>query len=279
MELCGVDGVEMERAVTVHRPGEQRRVREIAGEIHLAGDAAVRQRADSKPVAQRVYACAAVRDADKVRRAGNCVQIGAVSPENVRGGVHEAAAGLIERGIAHRIGVELQQAQAVAREGRLISGGLQHGKLSGRGVEDRGAAFAAVGREEELNGHPAALRVEGGNVKYPQIGRQRDAAPLAACDVLTAEDTVAQIVVGARVVGEEAVHVVGHCAADVGQRGAEEAPCAVVAGIERESAVGEGLRLDAPDAVQRDLAAYCVGVDVNELHGRALGLVVRRAYV
>ena len=189
----------MERAVTVHRPGEQRRVREIAGEIHLAGDAGVRQRADSKFVAQRVYACAAVRDADKVRRAGNCVQIGAVSPENVRGGVYEAAAGLVQRGIAHCVGVKFQQAQA-AGEGRLISGGAQHGELTGRSVEDCGAAFAAVGREEELNGHPAALCIESGDVQYPQIGRQRNAAPLAACDVLAAEDTVAQIVVGARIV-------------------------------------------------------------------------------
>ena len=181
-------------------------------------------------------------------------------------------------GIAHLFIVEGQQAHIFFPEEHPIAVFLQHGECASFHIKNSRAALAAVRGQEELHRQCAALRVKSRQLQQPQVKGQHHSVALSAADALPVEQMVPEIVVSAPVIGEETVHTFGAPCAEVFQRGAQKPPCIRLPLAQGEPAVGEGLLLEIPYAVQRDLLADGVSVHIRQQHGGAFGLVVCPAY-
>ena len=213
--------------------------------------------------------------AHEVGGAGEGVQVAGGIREQGRIGEEERIAAAGQGGIAHFVVVKGQQGHGIARQRRLIALGAQHGQLPGGHVQQGSAALAAVGRQEELHRHAPGSRVKGGDIQYPQVAGQGHALRLPAVHLLAEKHTVPQEVICAAVKGEIAVHVLGRrpCAR-LRQTAAEKLPDDVFP-VAQGEAVGQGLLLQIPHAVQHRLLPHGVGIGVHQLHGGAVLLVVR----
>ena len=263
-----------ERALLIHGADQQVLLGQVAGGVHLALDAETAQRTGRNLPVCGVQDGAPRGNAHQVGRAGNGVQVARLARKEA-GVRKETGLAAIGDGIAHLIVVIGQKAHVLAPERSPVAHPLEQGELARLQVADRRAALRAVGRQEKLHHHRAASGVEGGQLQQPEVNGQRHLSTLRANNALPAKHPVSQEVVRAAVEGEEAVHVLGLPLAEFLQRGAQELPRIRVPLAQGQPAIREGLLPEIPHAVQRDLPANGVLVDVRHQHGGAFLFIVR----
>ena len=89
---------------------------------------------------------------------------------------------------------------------------------------------------------------------------------------------VAEEIVFAAVIGEKVIHVLGVHRAGLHQRGGEEFPGVGVPAAQGQAAIGKGLLLQVPHALQGDLLADGVLGHIHQLDGGAFVFIVGPAY-
>ena len=277
-QLRGVQRVQPERPVFIHRAHHQMLLGQIAGGIHLAADALLRQGAGADRFIHRVQRGLPRQHAHQQRRAGEGVQVARRVLKQSRVGKVESVAAAVQGGIAHSVRVKVQQAQPAAGKGRLIALLPHHGHLPGGHVQQRRAALGVVRRQEKLHRHLSAGCVKGRDVQHPQLLTHGHRGGLSIRHGLPVQHVTAEEVVAASVIGEEAVHVLGLHRADLSQVGGQQLPCVGVPVAQGEAPVGEGLLLHVPHALQRHLLTDGVIGGVHQLYGGTQVLIVLPAH-